>query len=665
MNGRSNGREEAARAGRAESWLALLRRRRLAGLSVFVPLFVLASLLVLTARPIWRSEARVRLGEPPPMGGVSPTAGFFGLMRLGGDPFANDLELLSSRTLAEGVMRDVSLNAQLFAPKGWYRDSVFTRFEADSTTADALYEFTWTGDGGVAVRMKSPRDSAIVTGTTGGVLSFGGVRVVVQQRRPSMPERFQVRTHPFAFAVSQTAARIAAERSRRDANVVAIVFDDADPALANQAVQSIIDRFVSLRTTIQGRESRQTVDSLRVVAGETMAELQAAENALESWQRETRLVAPEVQSEVFVTRYGTLLSSVEQAQLELDAITAIVDRLESAPDTAAAWSTLLTHPGFLASETIGQMLSRLMTLEQSRVELATRRAEGSREYQLLVDQIAQLDATLRSLASNYRTQLANRIASMQEQANTMDIALAAVPSQTIEMGRRQRAIRLLSEIILLTEQRLRQEELRQALTFSNVQLIDPPALRWKAVWPRRKVGLGIGFLIATSFALLAMVVAERADRKLRRATDIERTIGAPVLAVTIAPRSGLPFLSDPEVRAVARHAGPNGPPARVAVAPVEHDSRSQRIAHALANGEERRPPSTVHQLPVLDVIPAIDDFAAAAAADGGSVALVVHYGKTRRDAVARACRLLEAAGATVAGAIVVCERERDTTAVWS
>jgi uncharacterized protein involved in exopolysaccharide biosynthesis len=665
MTGRSNGREEAARAGRAESWLALLRRRRIAGLSVFVPLFVLASLLVLTARPIWRSEARVRLGEPPPMGGVSPTAGFFGLMRLGGDPFANDLELLSSRTLAEGVMRDVSLNAQLMAAKGWYRDSLFTRFEADSTTADALYEFTWTGDGGVAVRMKSPRDSAILTGTPGEVLSFGGVRVVVQPPRPSMPERFRVRTYPFAFAVSQTAARIEAERSRRDANVVDIVFDDADPALANQAVQSIIDRFVSLRTTIQGRESRQTVDSLRVVAGETMAELEAAENALESWQRETRLVAPEVQSEVFVTRYGTLLSSVEQAQLELDAITTIVDRLENAPDTAAAWSTLLTHPGFLASETIGQMLSRLTTLEQSRVELATRRAEGSREYQLLVDQIAQLDATLRSLASNYRTQLANRIASMQEQANAMDVALAVVPSQTIEMGRRQRAIRLLSEIILLTEQRLRQEELRQALTFSNVQLIDPPALRWKAVWPRRKVGLGIGFLIATSFALLAMVVAERADRKLRRATDIERTIGAPVLAVTIAPSSGLPFLSDSEVRAVARHAGPNGPPARVAVAAVEHDSRSQRIAHALANGEERRPPSTVHQLPVLDVIPAIDDFAAAAAADGGSVALVVHYGKTRRDAVARACRLLEAAGATVAGAIVVCERERDTTAVWS
>jgi hypothetical protein len=563
-------------------------------------------------------------------------------------------------------MHKVSLNAQLIAAKGWYRDSLFTRFEADSTTADALYEMTWAVDGGIAVRMKAPRDSAILTGRPGDVLTFGGVTAVLQPHRARMPESVDVRTYPTAFAISQTAARIEAERSRRDANVVDVMFDDPDPRLANHAVQAIIDEFISLRTTIQGRESRQTVDSLRVVAAETMTELTEAENALESWQRETRLVAPEVQSEVFVTRYGTLLSSVEQAQLELDAISAIVDRLENDPDTAASWSSLLTHPGFLASETIGQMLTQLTTLEQSRVELATRRAEDSREYRLLVDQIAQLDATLRSLASNYRTQLANRIAAMQAQANAMDVALGAVPAQTIELGRRQRAIRLLSEIILLTEQRLRQEELRQALTFSNVQLIDPPATRWKAIWPRRKVGLGVGFLIAFSFAVLAMVVAERADRKLRRATDIERTIHAPVLAVTLAPGTGLPFLSDPEVRAVARHAGTNGGSARVSVAPVEPDSRSQRIAHALANGEEHRNrQSTVRHLPVLDVIPPIADFASAAAADGGSVALVVHYGRTRRDALARACRLLEAAGATVAGAIVVCERERDATAVWS
>lgn len=662
---RNSGADETGRAGLVESWLGLLRRRRIVGLAVFLPLFVLGILFVFTSRPVYRAEARVRLGEPPPMGGVSPTAGFFGLMRLGGDPFANDLELLGSRTLAEAVMRDASLNAVLYAPRGWYRDSLFTRFEADSTTAEALYEIAWTDPGSVAVRMISPLDSAILTGRPGELLEFGGVKAVLQSHRVTMPEQVQVRTWPAAFATSQTAPRIVAERSRRDANVVDLSFDDIDPRLATEVVQSVIDRFIALRTTIQGRESEQTVDSLRVVAAQTMQELTQAEAALETWQRETRLVAPDVQSEVFVTRYGELLSAVELAQLELDAIVAIVDRLENAPDTAAAWSTLLTHPGFLASETIGQMLSQLTMLEQRRVELATRRAEGSREYILLLEQIRQLDARVRSLASGYRTQLANRIAAMQQQAADMDRALAAVPAQAIELGRRQRSIRLLSEIILLTEQRLRQEELRQALTFSNVQVIDAPALRWKPVWPRRKVGLGVSFLIAFSFAVLAMVVAERADRRLRRATDIERTIGAPVLAVTLASRSGLPFLSGPEVRAVVRHAGPERAGSRVAVAPVESDTRAQRIAHALANGEELRPATEMRHVGGLEALPAIEDFASAAAADGGAVALVVHYGITRRDAVARACRLLDAAGATVAGAIVVCEREKDTTAVWS
>ena len=61
-----------------------------------------------------------------------------------------------------------------------------------------------------------------------------------------------------------------------------------------------------------------------------------------------------------------------------------------------------------------------------------------------------------------------------------------MPARVAELGRRQRDVRLLSEIVVLTEQRLRQEELREALTYSNVQVIDPPALRDRPVWPRKK-----------------------------------------------------------------------------------------------------------------------------------------------------------------------------------
>ena len=74
-------------------WLGLLRRRRVSGIFVFTVVLAVAVVVLVAARPIYRAEARLRLGEPPPMSGVSPNAGILSIFQLGGDAFSNDLEL--------------------------------------------------------------------------------------------------------------------------------------------------------------------------------------------------------------------------------------------------------------------------------------------------------------------------------------------------------------------------------------------------------------------------------------------------------------------------------------------------------------------------------------------------------------------------------------------
>src|SRR5687768_15070810 len=95
------------------SWWAVFRRRWLASTAVFLIVFGLGAAMVLTARPVYRADAKLRIGEPPPSPGVSAGTSIFGLMRLGGDPFANDLELLGSRTVIEGMVRDAVLNVKV------------------------------------------------------------------------------------------------------------------------------------------------------------------------------------------------------------------------------------------------------------------------------------------------------------------------------------------------------------------------------------------------------------------------------------------------------------------------------------------------------------------------------------------------------------------------
>lgn len=655
---------ETGRPGMLESWTGLIRRRWRAGTAVFAIVLALGAFVTLRATPVYRADARLRLGEPPPMSGVSPTAGFFGLLRLGGDPFANDLQILSSRTLTEQIVADASLNVNHSAPRGWFRDSLFLRFTADRSTDKATYEVEWRTEGDVAVRMISPEESVVGTVAPGATIEFGGVQLSPRPWRPDMPRRITVSTAPFDLAVLSQGPRIGLERVRREANVVDITFASPDPWLARSVVDAVVRRFIALRTTIERRESDETVDSLRVVAAKTQQELTDAENALQAFQERTRLVAPDAQSQAFVNRYTTAVTDLQKARLELDAINSILERMAAAPDSVGAWTTLLTHPRFLENETVGQLLQRLTELEEQRSELASRRAPTSREALVLDEQLEYLNRTLRDLAVSYRTGLGELLVELQAQVNAMEGTLTGLPRASIELGRRQRAVRLLSEIIVLTEQRLRQEELREALTFSNVQIIDPAAIRYKPIWPRRKVAAIVGFLAATMFGLLAVVVVEKADRAVRRADDVRAAADLPVLAAGIRRRGHTIAFDEDDARAVRMAAGEDG---RLAFVPVDARVDAARVIAALAaagTAGSRNGEAVLAAAAGWKGSGTIASYANATAHAAGRVVLLAACGRTRREDLARAAALLASAGATAVGVVLVCNRARDAVDIW-
>ena len=115
----------------------------------------------------------------------------------------------------------------------------------------------------------------------------------------------------------RTTGKLNAERKRREANLVRISYDDPDPDLALAVVRSAAARYSALRTGLQHRESGQTTDSLRAVADQTLRELTREESALESFQRNARLVAPEAQGEALIARYDEVVGALARGRLDL------------------------------------------------------------------------------------------------------------------------------------------------------------------------------------------------------------------------------------------------------------------------------------------------------------------------------------------------------------
>ena len=642
------------------SWVGLVRRRWPTGLMAGSLVFGVAVAAVFLARPVYRSEAALRLGEPPPPGGVSPTAGVLSFLRVGGDPFANDLELLSSRTLAESIVDRVALSAQLIAPAGWHRDSVLTELRTTRETRLAAYDVEWT-DGRIRVRRKSAGDSLVADVAPGEPAMFDGVTAVFRPWREGMPREVGLSTVPFAQAVRRTRSAVAVERPRREANVVAIAYGSTDPRIANDVVTTTITEFMRLRTQLQQRESGQTVDSLRAVAAGTAAELRQAEDALASFQRASRLVAPEVQGEALVERQADVVTRLERARAELAAVDEMLGRLDAAGDSDRAWTSLLSYPAFLENQTLGEMLTALTLLYGERANLGSRLAPTNRDVVAITRQIEYFEESLRNVAREYRIGLHDGIEMLEPQAAAFDSILATMPASITGLGRRQRDVRILTEIVILTEQRLRQEELRQALTYSNVQVIDAPALRDRPVWPRKKIGLLVGMVLAGAFAMLAMVVRDRTDFRIRRVAQLSELTGRPVLAVVESGRGGAFDPTPIEAAALLRRAGitPNGGRALTLV-PLRESLLPQAVPSLPGAVEANGDGGVMAVRPIRD----FGDAAAIVATDAPT-ALLAEAGHTTADEVRRAIRLIEDAGGTVAGVVLVCHGDRQARSAWS
>ena len=509
-------------------WTHVIARRWMSGVVASLGVAAVGLGVLFLTWPRYKAEARLRIGEPPPATGVSPSAGITSLLRPGGDPFSNDLELLDSRTVSEGTADDVALAVRLVAPRGVPRDSLVTALTTTRATIKARFTVTWEDGGAITVRETSPGDSLVARGRAGQPVTFGGVTAVFRPWRAGMPKSIEARTQLFQRAVRVTREALDIDRARRDANIVDIAFSDMDPGVALGVVDATVRHFIGLRTSVQRRESGQTVDSLRTVATRAAGDLAVAEGKLEALERRTHLVAPEAQRRAAVDRASQVSADLARSQAELAMLDRVLARVDTARDPSSAWADLLSYPRFLDNGVMGGVLNQLVGRQQQRTELITRRTGENRDLRVLDQQIASLDSTLRTLVRGYRGALAQQVSLAQAEMGTLDSALGAAPAASIELARAEREVKVLGDVMLLAEQRLHQEELREALTFANVQIIDPPALRDKPIWPPVAVGLGVLAALTLLAGVAAMALHEQSDPA-ATAAEKETAAGAPVL----------------------------------------------------------------------------------------------------------------------------------------
>jgi capsular exopolysaccharide synthesis family protein len=403
---------------------------------------------------------------------------------------------------------------------------VFSSFDASPDARAGVYHFQPADSGRFAVS-EWDSDSLITTvgsdfsflGQTGHIsdnLSEAGIKVGVTQ---------------FSREVKRTQDRIEAKRLGRDADLVEVTCEGSTAEQAHALCQGVLASYMRLRTDLQRAEATATATFLRAQAARLGEQLAAAEDSLELYAQENRIVALEERANAEVRQFTELKAQRDQLESERVALAGLIRDIEGGEGGSRKYRDLASFPTFLQNPAVTELLTSLLELENRRSDLATRRSGENADVVALDTRIGDIERQIRSIAVSYEQALGTQIGSLDATLESTTQRLAIIPAQQVGVARLERRASLLEDLYRMLETRLKEAEVAEAVELPSVRVVDAASMPFRPVLPNVPLNLVLGSLLGLACGLGVGLFREHQDTRVRARSEVERQTGLPVLAI--------------------------------------------------------------------------------------------------------------------------------------
>ncbi len=457
------------------------------------------------------------------------------------------VDLLQSFVVLDSVARDQRLYVQFRNPQ-------------DSTLAAAF---------AVADRFRSG-DYRLVADTTGGWFSLrtnDGVELDRVRAGDSIGVKYGFQWAPPADALAAGRSAEFSLQAPRDAaralsdelqlhidpegNILRVELPGSDPRRLAAVVNAIADRYVAVAA---GLKRERLTEVTRIIGDQlqlSQRDLATAEASLERFRTGAITLpservapaptlgaatpaadpaAPELQ------RYFSLANDRDALRRDRDALEAAV---AAAGDSGIAVDAIAVVPSAQQAPPLAQALTEVATKEANLRTLRYRYAEAYPEVVRVAGEIARLRReTIPALVRDLVTELAGREAALSRQATGAAQELRGIPARTLEESRLRRRVALAENLYSTLQQRYDEARLAEASTVSDVRVLDA------AVVPRSPIKntaprlILLALVASFGVALVAAVLFDRFDPRLRYPSQVSREMGLTILGAVPHLRIG-------------------------------------------------------------------------------------------------------------------------------
>jgi len=312
-------------------------------------------------------------------------------------------------------------------------------------------------------------------------------------------------------------------------NVLSIKYKTGDPnqaaLIANAFLASTIDATIAMKAATGDQTARWFAPQL----DDMRKELETARGALESYQKETNLVAPTAAAD---TESSSLMAISQELSNSRASVTVMQSRLASG-DT-----NLASDPSDPDLQSLATLKDKLLTA-QTAVE-SVKNSLGANNPKMVSEaaNIAALKKQIADATDRMREHLKARIAQTQDQVVKLEAsqaaaqkALIAAQAQRNRLGELEHDVGFRLEQLNGQEKMAAQARLQSKLTFADIAVLDKAAPPIEPAFPKALIVIPVAIAAGLALGLILALLAEMTDRRIRIPNDLNLVCSAPVLGV--------------------------------------------------------------------------------------------------------------------------------------
>lgn len=521
-NGVSRARPSTARG------LRLMVRRN-AWLFVIIPLLIIAgtAVFVSLATPIYDGIATIRIDKQR-----SSLAVLDALQELSsGSEIATEMLELKGRTLAENVVDQMDLHAEVARPRRVSRSTLFSQLNAERSAPAQQVLLTRRSQDEFELRAGSITRTIRV----GERINLPGLTFTLAPFAANQ-DQIRLRVRSFPTAVKRFRDKLGVARPEREASMVTIRYESTDRPLAAAIPNQVAKQFIASRDSVRKTQARSTVVFLRDQIGALGRQLTEVESGLLSYRERQGVISPEIEGETRITKLADLQAERDITESERRSLAALMAEVESPGERQrGGYGRLIGFPSLLKNPAASELLRSRNEAEGRRAELLKRATELDPEVVIEAERIRQLDAQLAGLASTYLQGLTDQVRSADVVLARYAGELARIPAQEIGLARLRRQAKVSEEIYTTLQTRLKEAEIAEAVEDPSVRIVDPASFPIKPIAPNVPLSFTLALLLSLALSAGIAFMRENLDNSIRTRDELQE-LSAPAPVLGMVPR---------------------------------------------------------------------------------------------------------------------------------